>query len=416
MSPPELVSAARPLPPPPLFADPAKAAAQLPVIRRGGVEPKPLLGRDGAEEGLRGRFAAAVGTTTGPATDAAPEATLAAFTADTPACAVVAAVDAAAGAATAFSADASAGSGGNAVREDIVWLLSARPVVAGNGGGSGGPLLPQGPITPLRSDSSTELQTPIGDAQSVVSDPWTPQYRGGEGDIKRVLGGTKTTGLHLCGMPGRGDGVSRKSPKDEPKEAATRRPGVEAARAGWLGGGDAHTPDTAMCPAFGWPPWLELDGRCGGGVVTNRGCKFSFPLIGGSACDRFADAVASDDCCCVGAKAERPPMPLPPELVLPPTRLLFTPVLSRMPLLWKRSVLPVALLDAQPVGRERWSQASVTPSPSPAAGRAEPIRTASPLSVASGSGASPSMQYGRGGEADGIIASALGAAPGDGEK
>lgn len=159
----------------------------------------------------------------------------------------------------------------------------------------------------------------------MVSDPWTLQYLGGEGDMKSVLGGTKTTGLHLSGMPCRGDGVSRKSPNEEPNEAATRRPGVEAARAGCVGVGDA----------CGWPPWLELDGRCGGGVVTKRGCKFSFPLIGGSACDRFADAMAGGGCDCVGARAERPPVTLPPEEVLPPALLLFAPVpvLSRMPLL-----------------------------------------------------------------------------------
>lgn len=157
----------------------------------------------------------------------------------------------------------------------------------------------------------------------MISDPWTLEYRGGEGDMKSVLGGTKTTGLHFSGMPGRGDGVSRKSPKDEPKEAATRRPGVEAARAGCLGGGDA----------CGWPPWLELDGRCGGGVVAKRGCKFSFPLIGGSASDRFADAVVG--CGCVGARAGRSPGMLPPELLLPPTLLLLAPgpVLSCRPLL-----------------------------------------------------------------------------------
>mmetsp|Transcript_50245 Transcript_50245/g.99914 ORF Transcript_50245/g.99914 Transcript_50245/m.99914 type:complete len:252 (-) Transcript_50245:688-1443(-) len=251
-------------------------------MRRGGVEqPKPLLGSDGAEEGLRERFEAAVGTTTGPAADAAPVTTDTAVTADIPGCTISVTADAAAGAVKA-AVDAS-GSGSTAV-EDAMWL-SVRPAVVGSGGGIGGPLMLQGPITPLRSDSSTELQMPIGDAQSMVSDPWTLEYRGGEGDMKSVLGGTETTGLHFCGMPGRGDGVSRKRPKDEPKEAATRRPGVEAARAGWLGRGDA----------FGWPPWLELDGRCGGGVVIKRGCKFSFPLIGGSASDRFADAVASED-------------------------------------------------------------------------------------------------------------------------
>jgi len=220
-------SAPRPLPPPPLPADPAKAAARLPDMRRGGVE---LLGRDGAEEGLRERFGAAVGTTTGAAADAAPVTTDTAVTADTPGCSATPTEDAAAGVAVEAAIDASAGSGGTAM-QDADWL-SARPAVVGSGGGSGGPLPPQGPITPLRSDSSAELQTPIGDAQSMISDPWTLEYRGGEGDMKSVLGGTKTTGLRFCGMPGRGDGVSRKSPKDEPKDAATRRPGVEAARAG----------------------------------------------------------------------------------------------------------------------------------------------------------------------------------------
>lgn len=83
------------------------------------MEPKPLLGKDGAEEGLRERFLAAAGTTTGPAADVAPVAVDTAVTADAPGCTFSATADPAAIASSAPAADASAGSGGTAVEDAV---------------------------------------------------------------------------------------------------------------------------------------------------------------------------------------------------------------------------------------------------------------------------------------------------------
>lgn len=55
----------------------------------------------------------------------------------------------------------------------------------------------------------------IGDAQSKASAACMPVYRGGEGDANNDRGcnAGAELGLLLWGMPGRGDGVSRKSPE-----------------------------------------------------------------------------------------------------------------------------------------------------------------------------------------------------------
>mmetsp|Transcript_82267 Transcript_82267/g.145786 ORF Transcript_82267/g.145786 Transcript_82267/m.145786 type:complete len:185 (+) Transcript_82267:247-801(+) len=54
----------------------------------------------------------------------------------------------------------------------------------------------------------------IGDAQSKASAACMPVYRGGEGDANsdRGCNAGAELGLLLWGIPGRGDGVSRKSP------------------------------------------------------------------------------------------------------------------------------------------------------------------------------------------------------------